>query len=349
MAQTRGKTTRHHRKVSCGESVISIFLLAVLFIIGLSIVIPQFNLKTSSTIVTPDAPKSLDSLLDSIVPDGFEPLSEIAVYSAENLYEKIDGKAPFYVDSGFEMLYTSWLKSKNNEQLMFEFYVYDMAEPANAFSVFSIQKRPDALPPTILLRKSEAVGALFETNFGYRTENAIFFVKGKYYIELIGSAESEPLFNAMTEFAKQLSAELPDQRQFSFPQQLITAGDNLIPGSIKFYTGNALGFDGFDNTFTAVYNIDGSNVTIFLSERPDEKNAEQLAEGYCKFLINTGAEEKSADISIDKARLLDFYGTIELVFNNGPVVAGIHEADDIETAVRLARLLNVILKTDTEK
>jgi len=338
MAQTRGKTPRQHRKVSCGESVISIFLLAVLFIIGLSVVIPQFNLKTSSTIVTPDAPKSLDSLLGSIVPDGFEPLAEIAIYNAENLYEKIDGKAPFYVDSGFEMLLTSWLKSKTDDHLMFEFYVYDMAEPANAFSVFSIQKRPDASPMSG-----------FEINFGYRTENAILFVKGKYYIELIGSAESEPLFSAMTEFAKQLSAELPDQRQFSFPQQLITAGDNLIPGSIKFYTGNALGFDGFDNTFTAVYNIDGSNVTIFLSERPDEKNAEQLTEGYCKFLINTGAEEKSADISIDKAKLLDFYGTIELVFNNGPVVAGIHEAGDINTAVKLARLLNDILEPDTEK
>jgi len=338
MAQTRRKTPRH-------ESVISLFLLAVLFIIGLSVVIPQFNLRTSRTVVSAGAAKTLDSLLDSIVlrrtPDGaagFEPLSEIAVYNAENLYEKIDGKAPFYVDSGFEKLLTNWLKSQQDDQLMFEFYVYDMAEPANAFSVFSVQKRPDASPL-----------ALFETNFGYRTENALLFVQGKYYIELIGSAKSEPLFNAMTEFAKQLSAALPDQRQFSMPEPLIAAGDNLIPGSIKFYTGNALGFDGFDNTFTAVYKIDSSNVTIFLSDRPDESSAEQLVRDYCKFLIDTGAEEKSADIDIDKARMLDFYGTIELVFNNGPVVAGIHEADDIETAVKVARLLNDILKPDTEK
>jgi hypothetical protein len=331
MAQTRGKTPRY-------ESVISLFLLAVLFIIGLSVVIPQFNLETSSTIVASAEPRSLDNLLSSIVPAGFEPLSEIAVYNAENLYEKINGKAPFYVDSGFEMLLTNWLKNQTDNELMFEFYVYDMAEPANAFSVFSIQKRPDASPMSG-----------FEVNFGYRTENAILFVKGRYYIELIGSAKSEPLFNAMTEFAKKLSATLPDQRQFSFPNQLIAAKDNLIPGSIKFYTGNALGFDGFDNTFTAVYKIDSSNVTIFLSQRPDEKNAEQLVRDYCKFLIETGAEEKSADISINKARVLDFYGTIELVFNKGPIVAGIHEAEDIETAVKLAPLLNDILKSDTEK
>ncbi len=332
MAQTRGKRPHH-------ESVISFFLLAVLFIIGLSVVIPQFNLEISTTIVAPGAPKSLDSILSAIVPAGFETLSEIAVYNPENLYEKINGKAPFYVDSGFEKLLTNWLKSQRDDQLMFEFYIYDMAEPANAFSVFSIQRRPDASP----------ILSLFETSFGYRTENAILFVKGKYYIELIGSAKSEPLFDAMTEFAKQLSAELPDQRQFSFPQQLIAAEDNLIPGSIKFYTGNALGFDGFDNTFTAVYKIDASNVTIFLSRRPDESSAEQLVRDYCKFLIDTGAEEKSAVLSIDKARLLDFYGTIELVFNNGSFVAGIHEADDIETAVKLAPLLNDILKPNTEK
>ncbi len=331
MIQTHHKTPRY-------ESVISLFLLAVLFIIGLSVFIPQFNLKSSSIIVAAAEPKSLDALLDSIVPAGFEPLSEIAVYNAENLYEKINGKAPFYVDSGFEKLLTNWLKSRNNERLMFEFFVYDMAEPANAFSVFSIQKRPDASPMSG-----------FETNFGYRTENAILFVQGKYYIELIGSAKSIPLFNAMTEFAKQLSASLPDQKQFSFPKPLIAAENNLIPGSIKFYTASALGFDGFNNTFTAVYKSDSSNVTIFLSKRHDERNAEQLVRDYCKFLINTGAEEKSADIDIDKARLLDFYGTIELVFNKGRIVAGVHEADDIETAVKVARLLNDILKPDTEK
>lgn len=331
MAQTRGKTPNH-------ELVISLFLLTVLFIIGLSILIPQFNLKISSTIVAPDEPKSLDNLLASIIPVGFEALSEIAIYNTENLYEKINGKAPFYVDSGFEMLYTNWLKSRTDDQLMFEFYIYDMAEPGNSFSVFSIQKRPGASPMSG-----------FEVDFGYRTENAILFVKGKYYIELIGSAESEPLFNAMTEFAKQLFSELPDKRQFSFPQPLIAVEDNLIPGSIKFYTASALGFDGFDNMFTAVYNIDSKNITIFLSERTDKQNAEKLVSDYCKFLINTGAEEKSADINIDKARLLDFYGTIEFVFNNGRFVAGVHEADDIDTAFKLALLLNDILKPDTEK
>ena len=62
------------------ESVISICLLAILSLVGVGVFIKQFNYNISQ--------------LSSFVPSGFEMLSKVEVYNSENLYEKIDGKAP---------------------------------------------------------------------------------------------------------------------------------------------------------------------------------------------------------------------------------------------------------------
>jgi hypothetical protein len=88
------------------ESVISICLLAILFLIGLGIFIKQSDYDMSRFgIGTAAAPKfEIPFELSSLVPAGFETLSKTEVYHPENLYEKINGKAPLYIESGFEKL-----------------------------------------------------------------------------------------------------------------------------------------------------------------------------------------------------------------------------------------------------
>ncbi len=127
------------------EPVISICLLAILFLIGLGIFIKQFDYDMSRFgIGTAAAPKfEIPFELSSLVPAGFETLSKAEIYNPENLYEKINGKAPLYTESGFEKLSTQRFASISDQSLWMELFVYDMATVRNAFSVYSVQRRAE--------------------------------------------------------------------------------------------------------------------------------------------------------------------------------------------------------------
>jgi hypothetical protein len=159
----------------------------------------------------------------------------------------------------------------------------------------------------------------------------------------VGSAVSDELSLAMKDFAEEFRKGLADEKT-EIPDFSILTGPNLVRGSIKLYLASALGFEGFDNTFTAVYKINGSNVTVFVSRRQNQQQAKELAEKYYKFLLDTGGEVKKLELPIDSARVINFYGPTEIVFHNDSFVAGIHEADDEGIAVKAAVLLNDILK-----
>jgi hypothetical protein len=179
------------------ESVISISIIAILLVIAVILFVRQANTDISrfgftapSLQLTQKSPSELENSPVIQPPTGFDKLSEAEVYTAENLYEKINGKAPLYTEAGFLKLYCQRFINKNDSNLWMEVFLYDMGNVRNAFSVYSMQRRPDAkILPT------------FAQTYGYGTSNGLYFVYGRYYTEVIGSAESDQLVMAMLETA----------------------------------------------------------------------------------------------------------------------------------------------------
>jgi len=318
------------------ESAVSICLLAVVFIIGVVIFIKQSDYDmsrfgiSSTPIELSSQPPTLTReekpALTSLKPQGFDALSETEVYEPENLYEKINGKAPLYIDSGFVKLFTQRFISESDEDLWMELFVFDMAYIRNAFSIYSLQKRPDSED-------------LADMQFGYKTSNSLYFVHGKYYIELIGSSESGELSKAMKAAAQNIQTSLAVDKAATIPELSLFPQENLVPGSTKLYLANAFGFEGLSDTFTAQYKIDGKTIMAFLSEQPGITEAKTMAENYRKFLIENGAIPKKAIDQSLEGKTFDFYGTTEIAFSVGPFVTGIHEAENQRTAEKVARLL----------
>jgi hypothetical protein len=320
------------------ESAISICLVAVLFLIALGILIRQANYDMSrygiGTVIAERPPTLLELeteqeqpfTLSSAAPAGFAPLSKTAVYSPENLYEKINGKAPLYTDSGFKELSTQRFVSKTDESLWMEVYVYDMGVVKNAFCVYSIQRRAEAeaLPPM---------------RFAYRTSNAVYLVHGKYYIELVGSAESDELFKAMSEVLRKIRANLTIDYDSGIAELAFFPEDNLVEDSQKFYLANVFGSEGLTDTFSARYKFGDDTITAFLSKRASADEAQAVAAGYHKFLIDNGGSVKPAASKTFEGKVIDFYDTTEIVFSTGPFVAGIHEAENQQPAEELAEIL----------
>ncbi|MHC4695084.1 MAG: DUF6599 family protein [Planctomycetota bacterium] len=298
------------------ESTIGICLLAILLLIAVTILIKQSDYDMGRFGIEKAVGETITAKLRSLASADFEMLS-IEVYIADNLFEKINGKAPLYIESGFEKLHTQRLINKENQDLWMELFIFDMATLKNAFSVYSVQRRPN-------------VQFLSNMQFGYRTADSPYFVHGKYYIEFIASSKSDELYKAIMEVAHNIQTNLPVDE------------DKEIPD-----LASAFGFEGFTDIFTVQYKLGDETITAFFSKRPDSGDAQLVAKSYYDFLLENGGELKTAMNKILEGKVVDFYDTTEIVSAAGPFVYGIHEAESQESAENIAiTLLNKLSKSN---
>jgi hypothetical protein len=264
---------------------------------------------------------------------GFSPAGKAETYDDDNLYEKIDGKAPMYQDTGFVKLTTQRFASDANSELGFEQYLYDMGNTRNAFSVYSRQKRADVVDMPDLDAKG----------FAYKTTNSIYVSHGQYYIEMVGFAESEELLDAMKGIAQKLLEQLPiDEKDKITEIGIFPPG--IIQGSVQLQIIDAYGFDGLTNTWSALYKVNDKAVTIFFSKRNSADEAKKVAKSYKDFLISNGAK-----VIDTNASALDFLGGTEIVFAKDSFVGGVHEADDRQAAEKAAEVFSEHLEKISEK
>jgi len=308
--------------------------LAVLFLIGLGVLIKQSRVDMSRFGIEAAAVPTSEILADlgSLTPAGFETASQTEIYDSENLYEKINGKAALYLDSGFKKLLTQRFANKNDSNLWMELFVYDMDNIANAFSVYSTQKRPDV----------EMLSFAYP-RFHYKTGNSLYFVHGQYYVEVVGSSESTKLLSAMVEITQKISGALAADDDTSPLEVKMTLfpKENIVPGSIRLYLTSAFGFEGLTDTFVADYKCGDQTVTAFLSKRANAKEARMIAESCYQFLIDNGGVEKTIPLTgLYPGKMIDIDGATEIILAIGPFVAGVHEAESYECAIEVASLLS---------
>ena len=307
------------------EKVMSCVIVLILLIILGVILIMQGRYDRENFRIPSSLSEQTAGEMDiaSFVPAGLKPMAEPEFYDANNLYEKIDGNAELYLGSNFRSLSCRRFETLSDSNDWAEIYIYDMSGLKGAFAVYSAQVRSDAQ-------------FLEFSDFTYKTQDAIFFVSGKYYIETISSTDSELLMELLYNFAVNFNNKIGTDAEQMYELTLFPER-YLKKRSFSLKTKNVFGFAGLKNTFTAVYEIDGKELTAFISVQSDDTAAE-TAGNYCRFLVDNGAANKSAETN-NVFRTFDFYGSIEIIFTAGPYVAGIHGAGNIKSATKLAKIL----------
>ncbi|MCK5784545.1 MAG: hypothetical protein KAH06_08860, partial [Desulfobacterales bacterium] len=124
----------------------------------------------------------------SFIPDGLKPMSPAEIYDANTLYEKINGKAELYLESDFQHLWCRRFVSLLDSDDWSEVYIYDMSNFRNAFAVYAAQTRPE-------------VQFLEFSDFAYKTQDALFLISGRYYVEIMNATGSEQIMKALQDFA----------------------------------------------------------------------------------------------------------------------------------------------------
>ena len=262
------------------------------------------------------------SELQNYLPDGLTVLTPPESFTPENLSDKIDGKAELYLSAGFVRMLCQRFSLAGNPASWLEVFVYDMGNARNAFAVFSAQRRADA-------------EALALTRFAYRTANAVFFIQGSDYVEIVAATTRGDLAQVMLAYAQRYVS--------SKPADAGTAGerppfppDNLDEASVTLLAADVFGFDRLNQVYVASYQTAAGPITAFVSERASAEEAGELAAAYRQFLLANGGVERSTAVTIPGAKVVQVFDSYEVIFSKGRTLAGVHDAAAEDAAQQLA-------------
>jgi len=271
-----------------------------------------------------DAPvaRPLSESLADAAPDGWTLTEEVEQYGPQSLYEKINGLAELFLSYDVVGLTFASFAASADADIVIDVHVYDMGTPTHAFGVFSVERSADEAPVDI-------------GRVGYRSDASFFIWKGRYYLKIIASEETDELARAGRMLAEELARSLVDSGQRVWGRQAMPRADR-VPRSLRYFQVDAMGLDFMRNTYTARYRKGDAVVEAFLSRRDSAATAQATVAQYAKHAQKYGKGVKRLEVAGVKLLRCDMGGTFDVVFRKGRWVAGVVAVADPDTAVQAA-------------
>jgi len=261
---------------------------------------------------------------------GFTALAPIESYGPENLSDKINGKAELYLAAGFKEMSCRSFSLDASGGARVEVFLYDMGLPQNAFAVFSGQRRPGS---TVLSLTANA----------YATDNALFFTKGRFYVEIVADRASKGLQSSLAAYATALLAKIPSEGGTPDAAALFPK-EGLALDSVRLSATDAFGLAGLNNVLTGEYSLKGGKATAFIAVRETPEQAQAEARRYLDFLAANGYQQVRTPGTPADTPVFALDNSFEVVFVEGRTLAGVHDATSLAAALELAGKLRTALK-----
>lgn len=328
-------------KVGPTQKLTGYVILAVLGLITIGLLIQQFRFNPA-VVVAMRAPQLQGRLqatagrrpaaTAAFIPEvpGFTPLAPVETFGPDNLSDKIDGKAELYLPAGFKEMSCRSFRLAAAGGAHVEVFLYDMGSPPNAYAVFSGQRRPGS--PSIQL-----------TANAYATANALFFTRGRFYVEIVADRAAAALQTSLEAYASALLAKLPSEGKTQNLAALFPK-EGLALDSVRLSATDAFGLEGLNNVLTGEYSLTGGSATGFIAARNTPEQAQAEARRYLDFLTTNGYQKVQTPAASGGIQALVLDNSFEMVFVQGRTLAGVHDASSLPAAQELADKLRTALK-----
>ena len=270
------------------------------------------------------APVASDGFLPVAAPDGWQAMGAVERFTPDNLYVKINGRAEQYLDFDVEGMETMTLVHADDASRFLDIYIYDMGSQRNALGIFVSERSPgDAAP--------------FGTD-GYGIGPSLFFRKGQFYTQLLGSDASEETRAALEEIAGLLDAAQPDEEAEESWADAAFPADGLVADSRGYLSEDVFGLSFLSDVYTVDYESEGVVVTCFLTKRDLREQAAELWMSYRAYIDEFGTRRAVAweDIPVVAG---DFGGFYDIAFSKNGYFGGVTNATDFDAAELFARAL----------
>ena len=193
--------------------------------------------------------------------DGWKLAAPPSKYSAETLFEYIDGGAESFLQFDFQDLTSATFVAANKAEVTVD--VYHHRDAARAFGMYTQERRPGS---------AKMPGKLE----GIAGPDNLQFVAGAYYVKLAQSG-GEP--STLPMFAEKIAASLPGPREL--PAVLARFPDKgKRPRAEKLTARDFLGHAFLHDAAAVPYEIDGAKFRLFAVESKDEAEARKMVAAY---------------------------------------------------------------------
>ena len=208
-------------------------------------------------------PAELKSWLPEV--EGWTVSEEIEVFTPDNLFDRINGAAPLFIENNFREM-TS-LEYKRGEDYI-TIQAYRHATPEDTFGMYASERSPDlAFYPF----GGEAQG----------DESNVFFFAGNIYVKMWGSAPDD-IGGTLLTIAGGLAGKIDPAP--GYPKEvLVFPTDNKVPHTETFITSNYIGHEFLRRVFTTDYTLGGKPFQAFILTADDESGARETLTKYFAF------------------------------------------------------------------
>ncbi len=263
--------------------------------------------------------------LDGIAPASWSQYGTTEFFTADTLYEKINGRAEQYL--AYEVATLECASFANDSGQYVDVYLYTMQSALNAFGIYSVERSPDGVSLSIADRS-------------YRSGTGIFLWQGDHYAQIIGSDGTATVSKTVDDIATRIAGDLAPASVPPWGLALLPKA-GMVTGSTQFYRKDALGLDYLPETFLARYAAAEEPVTLFISRAENETNAGAVLDSYREYAEMFG----QAPEETDRIWVCDLGGVFDAVFDRGIYIGGTTAVPNRNLAIERARALLSHLET----
>jgi hypothetical protein len=204
---------------------------------------------------------------DLPVMDGWTLSPDVEIFNRDNLYERINGAAPLFLENNFQEM-TSLEYTKGDDYITIQAYRH--ATPEDAFGMYASERSSD-------MTYYPGIGGEAQGD-GY----GLFFFSDCVYVKMMASDENEAINQAMKEIAKGLAEKIDPEAGYpaiceSFPKE------GLIPYTAAYITQNYIGHEFLKPVYVADYSHGDKKFQLFVIDGKTTEGAKQILSDYFRF------------------------------------------------------------------
>jgi hypothetical protein len=236
-------------------------------------------------------------------------------FTADTLYELIDGAADSFVAYGVQQMVTAdYAQAGTAYQAVIE--IYEMKDPLNAFGKYADERNPDY--------EFLKVG-----NEGYSGGTSVNFWKGQYYVKITAFEEKDAIKQEIAKLAQAVASRVTtpgaDPVELScFPKE------NQLPHTTLFIPKDVLAQSYFTNGFEARYKAGAKEAKLVLIALDNPAAAHEALTRYRESVTKGGKDIKAVTAPGDGGFVGKdgFYGNLTAVKSGKHIVVSLGFASE---------------------
>ena len=226
-------------------------------------------------------PQELQSFLPEV--KGWKIDKETEVFNSDNLFNRINGSAPLFIENNFrEMTSLKYVNGKNYIVIQ----AYRHATPEDAFGMYASERSPDMAYYDI---GGEAQG----------DDMNLYFFAGSIYVKMQSNEDAAATGVAMREIGKGLTAKIDSAASYpavfeKFPNE------NKQKYSESYIVSGFLGHEFLHSVYSCRYDEAGKTLQLFVIDGKTVDGAKEILSKYFAFTKQTQTDLSKSFVITDK-------------------------------------------------